>query len=186
MEAGPGKAPPAAPLRGYFGAGDDTLTRLLDLYRHTDPALARALQERIGIAAIAGAGGMEAGPGKAPPAAPLRGYFGESAGSAARFMARPDGPRVGALAFDGWDMHANEGAVNGRLAGLLGALDGAIAAIETGMGPAWRDTIVAVATEFGRTARINGTEGTDMALARSRFSSAAPSRAAVSSSTGRA
>jgi uncharacterized protein (DUF1501 family) len=29
------------------------------------------------------------------------------------------------------------------------------------MGPAWRDTVVAVVTEFGRTARINGTEGTD-------------------------
>jgi uncharacterized protein (DUF1501 family) len=142
-------------------AGEDTLTRLLDLYRHTDPPLARALEERIGIAAIAGAGGMETGPGKTPPVAQLRGYFGESAGSAARFMARPDGPRVGALAFDGWDTHANEGAANGRLAGLLGALDGAIAAIETGMGPAWRDTVVAVATEFGRTARINGTEGTD-------------------------
>ena len=76
-------------------------------------------------------------------------------------MARPDGPRVGALAFDGWDTHANEGAVNGRLAALLGALDGAFAAVETGMGPAWRDTVVAVVTEFGRTARINGTDGTD-------------------------
>ena len=76
-------------------------------------------------------------------------------------MARPDGPRVGALAFDGWDTHADEGAVDGRLAALLGALDGAIAAIETGMGPAWRDTVIAVVTEFGRTARINGTEGTD-------------------------
>jgi uncharacterized protein (DUF1501 family) len=29
------------------------------------------------------------------------------------------------------------------------------------MGPAWRDTVVALVTEFGRTARINGTEGTD-------------------------
>ena len=76
-------------------------------------------------------------------------------------MARPDGPRVGALAFDGWDTHADEGAVNGRLAALLGALDGAMAAIEAGMGAAWRDTVVAVVTEFGRTARINGTEGTD-------------------------
>src|SRR5207253_6958849 len=27
--------------------------------------------------------------------------------------------------------------------------------------PAWRDTVVALATEFGRTARINGTDGTD-------------------------
>jgi uncharacterized protein (DUF1501 family) len=91
----------------------------------------------------------------------VRAYFAESAGSAAKFMARPDGPRVGALAFDGWDTHANEGTVNGRLAALLGALDGAIAAVESGMGPAWRDTVVAVVTEFGRTARINGSDGTD-------------------------
>ncbi len=44
---------------------------------------------------------------------------------------------------------------------LLGALDGAIAAIETEMGEAWRETVVAIVTEFGRTARINGTDGTD-------------------------
>jgi uncharacterized protein (DUF1501 family) len=155
-------------------AGDDTLTRVLDLYRHTDAALAKALEERIGLAAIAGAGGMDPTRGAAqaaqprPAAAPgaqqanqVRAYFAESAGSAAKFMARPDGPRVGALAFDGWDTHADEGAVAGRLAALLGALDGAIAAVETGMGPTWSDTIVAVVTEFGRTARINGTEGTD-------------------------
>jgi uncharacterized protein (DUF1501 family) len=76
-------------------------------------------------------------------------------------MAQPDGPRVGAIAFDGWDTHANEGAANGRLAALLGALDGAIGAVESSMGEAWRESVVAVVTEFGRTARINGTEGTD-------------------------
>ena len=51
--------------------------------------------------------------------------------------------------------------MNGRLANLLAALDGAVAAIEAGMKEAWRETVVAVVTEFGRTARINGTEGTD-------------------------
>jgi uncharacterized protein (DUF1501 family) len=144
-------------------ATDDTLMRLLDLYRHTDVAMAHALEERIGLAAIARAGGMEmtSGPARPTGAAQVRAYFAESAGSAAKFMARPDGPRVGAIAFDGWDTHANEGAVNGRLAALLGALDGAIAAIETGMGPAWHDTVLAVVTEFGRTARINGSDGTD-------------------------
>jgi uncharacterized protein (DUF1501 family) len=144
-------------------ATDDTLMRLLELYRHTDADMARALEERIGLAAIARAGGMDMAPGQARSAgaAQVRAYFADSAGSAAKFMARPDGPRVGAIAFDGWDTHANEGAVNGRLAALLGALDGAIAAIETGMGPAWHDTVVAVVTEFGRTARINGSEGTD-------------------------
>jgi uncharacterized protein (DUF1501 family) len=145
-------------------AGDDTVMRLLDLYRHTDPALARVLEERMGLAAIAGAGGMQRGGPNAQPrgAAPaVRAYFEQSAGTAARFLARTDGPRIGALAFDGWDTHANEGALDGRLSALLGALDGAIAAIETNMGEAWRETVVAIVTEFGRTARINGTDGTD-------------------------
>src|SRR5207253_8749054 len=85
----------------------------------------------------------------------------EATGAAAKFLARPDGPRVGALALDGWDTHANEGIAEGALANLLGALDGALAAAETAMGPAWKETVVAVVTEFGRTARINGTDGTD-------------------------
>jgi uncharacterized protein (DUF1501 family) len=153
-------------------ASDDTIMRLLDLYRHTDPALARVLEERMGLAAIARAGGMDAmtaanGQRPAAPATPagnvaqVRVFFAEAAGAAAKFLARPDGPRIGALAFDGWDTHANEGELNGRLAALLGALDGAIAAIETNMGAAWRETAVAIITEFGRTARVNGTEGTD-------------------------
>jgi len=146
-------------------ASDDTIMRLLDLYRHTDPALARVLEERMGLAAIARAGGMD-NPGqngqpRGGGAAQVRAYFADSAGAAAKFLARPDGPRIGALAFDGWDTHADEGAVNGRLAALLGALDGAMAAIETHMGKAWSETVVAVVTEFGRTARINGTDGTD-------------------------
>jgi uncharacterized protein (DUF1501 family) len=86
-------------------------------------------------------------------------YF--SAGGAAKFLSPPDGPRIGAISFTGWDTHANEGSSDGRLAALLGALDGAIAAVETEMGSAWRETVVAVVTEFGRTARINGTAGTD-------------------------
>jgi uncharacterized protein (DUF1501 family) len=68
---------------------------------------------------------------------------------------------VGALALDGWDTHFNEGITQGRLSQLLSALDEALAAIKSNMGPAWRETVVALATEFGRTARINGTEGTD-------------------------
>jgi len=147
--------------------GDDTMMRLLDLYRHTDPTFAAVLEERVGIAAIAHAGGMDAQPAQQTPAvqqggiAQGRAYFTEAAGAAAKFLARPDGPRIGALAFNGWDTHINEGIAQGRLADLLGALDGAIGALETGLGEAWRDTIVALVTEFGRTARINGNDGTD-------------------------
>src|SRR5262249_32194901 len=145
---------------------DDTAMRLLDLCRHTHPALARVLEERMGLAAIAKAGGMDAqaapnGQPRPAAVAQVKAFFADSAGAAAKFLARPDGPRIGALAFDGWDTHAAEGALDGRLATLLGALDGAIGAIETEMKEAWRETVVAVITEFGRTARINGTDGTD-------------------------
>ena len=141
-------------------ASEDTAARLLDLYRHTDPALAQAMELHQTLQAMGGATSATAGsPG--PGNARTRAYFVEVASSAARYLARPDGPRVGALALDGWDTHANEGAISGRLANLLGALDGALAAIEANLGAAWNESVVAVITEFGRTARINGTDGTD-------------------------
>jgi uncharacterized protein (DUF1501 family) len=142
-------------------ASEDTVMRLLDLYRHSDQKLASVLEEHGRMTAIEHAGDMAAMQNAPPPPAQVRAYFAEVAGTAAKFLAQPDGPRVGALALDGWDTHSNEGIANGRLSQLLGALDAALAAIETNMGPAWRDTVVALVTEFGRTARINGTEGTD-------------------------
>ena len=155
-------APPRLPP-----VGDDTTLRLIDLYRHTDPTFARVLEERIGLAAVARAGGMASEPGEEKPAlqgggiAQVRAYFAEAAGAAGKFLTGANGPRVGALAFDGWDTHVDEGAVKGRLANLLGALDGAIGSIENNMGDAWRETIVVLITEFGRTARLNGNDGTD-------------------------
>jgi uncharacterized protein (DUF1501 family) len=57
-----------------------------------------------------------------------------------------------------WDTHAQE---IGRLTNLLRGLDNSFAAFERELGPAWRDTAVVAVTEFGRTARVNGTNGTD-------------------------
>ena len=162
-----GKAPVMSwvPQR-LLPASSDTQARLLDLYRHTDERLAVALEARMRLAEMGGAGSTD-DPAADNPSLALQGiariraYFAEAAGTAARFLAKPDGPRIGAMGFVGWDTHINEGAASGQLANLLGALDGALAAIEVNMGEAWRDTVVAVITEFGRTARINGTEGTD-------------------------
>src|SRR5208337_2704516 len=115
--------------------------------------------------AIAHAGGINSEPGDDRPVVQVGGieqvrkYFADAAGAAAKFLGRPDGPRVGALAFDGWDTHVNEGIAKGRLADLLGALDGAVAAIEANAGTAWSDTVVVFVTEFGRTAHINGNAG---------------------------
>jgi len=141
-------------------ASADTAQRLLDLYRHSDVKLASVLEDNSRLTAIEHAGDMTQKTG-GPGPAQVRAYFSEAAGTAAKFLAQPDGPRVGALALDGWDTHFNEGIANGRLSQLLGALDAALAAVETNMGPAWRETVVVLVTEFGRTARINGTDGTD-------------------------
>ncbi|HZC56674.1 MAG TPA: DUF1501 domain-containing protein [Xanthobacteraceae bacterium] len=141
-------------------ASDDTIARLLDLYRHSDVKLASVLEDNSKISAIEHSGGMAPKPG-GPNPGQVRAYFSEAAGNAAKFLAQPDGPRVGALALDGWDTHVNEGIASGRLSQLLGALDDALGAIKANMGPAWKDTVVVLATEFGRTAHINGTDGTD-------------------------
>ena len=154
-----------APQR-LLPASDDTQMRLLDLYRHTDAKLARAFEGRRDLAspgAYRRNRGDAAARGEAAPPGigRIREYVGNVAGTAAKYLAQPNGPRVGAASFVGWDTHINEGAAGGQLAALLGALDEAIAAIEKTMADAWSETVIAVVTEFGRTARINGTDGTD-------------------------
>ena len=151
-----------APILGWAPSGlaaptDDLLARLMDLYDHADPALAKALQAGLDADRLANRQGMDA----LKPGGDVALLMRNAAEGAARLMAVDDGPRVGALAFDGWDTHANEGGATGRLAQLLGGLDGAFAAFESELGPRWNDAIVVAITEFGRTARINGTVGTD-------------------------
>jgi uncharacterized protein (DUF1501 family) len=137
-------------------AADDTAMRLVELYGHRDPALASALTQGLALDKAAQGDDMKPKPGTNGA-----GAMRLVARGAAKLMAADDGPRIGALAFDGWDTHANEGGPVGRLAQLLSGLDGALAEFESGLGARWRDTAVVVVTEFGRTARINGTEGTD-------------------------
>lgn len=78
--------------------------------------------------------------------------------TAARFLARADGPRIAMLETSGWDTHS---AQSQRLALQLRGLDALIGELRDGMGAAWAHTVVLVATEFGRTAAANGSGGTD-------------------------
>ncbi|MEO3693556.1 DUF1501 domain-containing protein [Roseateles paludis] len=64
-------------------------------------------------------------------------------------------------AVGGWDTHVNQGAAQGQLANKLGALGQGLAALADGLGDSLRDTVIVVASEFGRTVRQNGTGGTD-------------------------
>ncbi len=80
------------------------------------------------------------------------------ASAAGAMMRAPDGPRIAALELGGWDTHSAQA---NRLNGPLKQLDAGLVALKTALGEAWKQTVVLVMTEFGRTARINGTGGTD-------------------------
>ncbi len=77
---------------------------------------------------------------------------------AARLLAPANGARIATIETGGWDTHAGQ---RGRLAQQLKGLDAMVGALQAGLGPVWDDTLVLVATEFGRTVAVNGTGGTD-------------------------
>jgi uncharacterized protein (DUF1501 family) len=78
--------------------------------------------------------------------------------AAGRLLAAEEGPDVVVLELDGWDTHTGQ---DQRLGRQLAGLATGLTALRGGLGDAWRRTVVVVATEFGRTARVNGTAGTD-------------------------
>lgn len=153
-----------------------TLARVTDLYAR-DPLLSRRLAEALESDAIASEAqaAADADPDATLTSAPkedvvaqeararrnFNARYTETARAAAGFLKRDDGPRVAMFDTTGWDTHANEGGAQGQLALRLRGLDAALAALKESLGPVWRKTAVLVATEFGRTAAINGTRGTD-------------------------
>jgi uncharacterized protein (DUF1501 family) len=140
------------------GADDDTLIRLARLYGERDPELLTALVEGEKLDLLLGPGAMAAGRGHG---AAEKNAFLAAAAAVGRALVAPEGPRIAALTFDGWDTHASEGPASGRLGHLLASLDVALTTLRATLGDAWKDTVVVIATEFGRTARENGTTGTD-------------------------
>ena len=69
--------------------------------------------------------------------------------------------RLGFIDVGGWDTHVAEGGTQGQLATRLGELGSGLGAFAQAMGSEWRDTVVMVISEFGRTFRENGNRGTD-------------------------
>ena len=123
---------------------DDLLARVGRLYQ-SDPQL-----HGLWDAALAARGmASDQSPGQKP----------EDLGKlAASFLARPDGPRIAMLETGGWDTHTGQ---QFRLTAQLRALDTILASLRDNLGPVWDQTVILVATEFGRTAAANGTGGTD-------------------------
>lgn len=125
-------------------ATDDLLARVGELYA-ADAQLDPLWRSAMATRGMAGDGGP-----KQDPASLGR--------LAAGFLARPDGPRIAMIETGGWDTHVGQA---GRLAAQLRALDTILSSFRDGLGPVWNDTVVLVATEFGRTVAANGTGGTD-------------------------
>lgn len=100
--------------------------------------------------------GMEGTTGARRGATGLR--LPQALAAAAKFMAAPAGPRIGFVEDTGWDTHNGELGILDR---KLAELDAGMKAFHDGAQPVWDNTVVAIVTEFGRTAAINGTGGTD-------------------------
>lgn len=176
-----GKAPYASWSPGKVVDGAARLPTLLqDLYRNDPllgPALARGLETEA-MAQVAMTGAVQSAPMTSPgmtsgppgmaalPGARALQQQGQAAArqlgaTLAGFMREPSGPQIAALSLDGFDTHAGEGAATGQLAARLTYLDAVLDGLHSGLGAEWKNTVVVVATEFGRTARVNGTGGTD-------------------------
>ncbi|HBD99506.1 MAG TPA: hypothetical protein DC060_15075 [Gemmatimonadetes bacterium] len=145
-----------------LGAVDDAYIERLSLLYRADRDLHGRFEAALQMKDVApDMGGMS---GRAP-----RGQMAPIMSAAAKFLREPGGPNVAALEFSGWDTHANQGMVGGQLDRLLGQLARGVLTFREEMGDEWANTTVVVMTEFGRTARPNGTRGTDHGTAGAGF-----------------
>ncbi len=145
---------------------EDTYARITDLYAG-DPLLSRRLADAMAADAMAGGDADSRAAGDDPMGASGgnpgggAGRYAEIVQAAAGFLRQEQGPKVAVFDTSGWDTHANEGGAEGQLAGRLRQLDAGLAILRQQLQSAWSDTAVLLVTEFGRTAAINGTRGTD-------------------------
>lgn len=127
-------------------ASDDLLARVSKLYEG-DTQLhglwSQAMATRTLTGDLSGAGGNNAA---------------ATGTLAATLLSGASGARIASIETGGWDTHSGQ---KFRLQAQLRGLDAMIAALKAGLGPEWANTLVLVATEFGRTAAANGTGGTD-------------------------
>lgn len=127
-------------------ASDDLLQRVTMLYQG-DAQLHALWSEAMSVRGLAGDEAEQAGREAAA-----------TGRLAAQLLLPADGARIAMIETGGWDTHSGQRA---RLAGGLRNLDSMLAALQAGLGAVWRETLVLVATEFGRTVGVNGTGGTD-------------------------
>ncbi len=134
----------------FAAVDDDLLARLQYLYAaDTSLAAALATARETDMATMGMGGAGRRGPGAA---------ITEEFSAAGKLMAAAGGPGIGVIAVGGWDTHANQQ----RLLPLqFSGLDSGLASLKKELGIHWPRTVVVLASEFGRTFRENGSQGTD-------------------------
>ena len=80
---------------------------------------------------------------------------------AATYLRKSDGPRVAVFEVNGFDTHAAQGGVNGTHTRCLVEMDDIISNLKENLEEAYKDTIILTVTEFGRTIKQNGGNGTE-------------------------
>lgn len=93
-------------------------------------------------------------------ALPAKGFALQAARIGRLLRERPE-YRVGFIELGGWDTHAAQGNAQGSLSRQLHGLGEGLGVLAGSLGPTWKNTVVAVVSEFGRTFRENGSKGTD-------------------------
>jgi uncharacterized protein (DUF1501 family) len=137
----------------FTPAGRDIRRPLLSVYEEIDRPLHSALKRGIEANNLALKSDADDG---SDISALRKGFVG-----AGHLLAEPNGPRIAVLSVGNWDTHSGQGGTEGFLADRLAELDEAIGDFRKAIGSTWKKTVVLCATEFGRTAHVNGDRGTD-------------------------
>ena len=93
--------------------------------------------------------------------APLPNGFVGDAQRIAKIMTQDPNVQIAFIDLGGWDTHVDQGSSQGSLANRLQPLGEGVAALVQGLGNLYKNTVIVVMSEFGRTVRENGSGGTD-------------------------
>jgi uncharacterized protein (DUF1501 family) len=129
---------------------DDDIYAALDKLYQNDESLRASLQSGLQVRGmVAGNKGQKK---------KRQGKFIDLTKACAKLMVGEQGVDCAMLELGGWDTHNNQST---RLNQRLSELDQGLAELKAGLGKEWKNTVVIIGTEFGRTAKENGTGGTD-------------------------
>jgi uncharacterized protein (DUF1501 family) len=142
-------------------ASGPAVERLEALYRTGNADVVHAaggeMFEAVKILRAANPGQYAARNGAEYPAS----QFGQRLKQIAQLIKADVGLEVAFADVGGWDTHVNQGGATGQLAQRLDDFARSVAALVTDLGDRMADVTILTMSEFGRTARQNGSAGTD-------------------------